>query len=152
MINRIINIKRILLPAVAVAMLLPLTLQAERHGSYRKCVASGRQSADVEVFDCYSVDREPQFPGGESAMVKFINANRRYPRNAYNNGVHGRVTCGFVVDTDGSLVSIEVLRGVHPALDREAVRVISSMPNWEAGRLNGVSVPTYYTLTIPFRL
>lgn len=150
MINRILNIKRFILSAIAVAVIMPLAVHAERYGSYRRC-AMGNQRSEVEVFDCYSVDREPQFPGGESAMVKFINANRRYPRNAYNSGVQGRVTCGFVVDTDGSLVAIEVLRGAHPALDREAVRVISSMPNWEAGRLKGVAVPTYYTLTIPFR-
>lgn len=104
------------------------------------------------VYDCYSVDQEPEFPGGETAMLKFINKERNYPRDAYRNRVQGRVTCGFVVTPAGRITDVEVLRGVSPSLDREAMRVISQMPLWRAGRLSNAAVPVYYILTIPFRL
>lgn len=112
----------------------------------------GEASSYVVVYDCYNLDEEPQYPGGESALTKYINRSREYPRRAYRNRVQGRVTCGFVVNTDGSISNIEVIRGVDPDLDREAVRVISGMPRWLPGRLSGTTVPTYYTVTVPFRL
>lgn len=116
---------------------------SSRAGSAPVCV-------DVYEYDC--VDIQPQFPGGDGAMMRFINNERRYPSRAYHEGIEGRVLCGFVVNEDGSLSHISVIRSVEKSLDREAVRIISNMPKWDAGVLSDTFVPVYYILPIPFRL
>ena len=116
------------------------------------CAESFQNSKDyVEVYDTDFVDVQPQFPGGESELIKYINKARRYPAEAYERNVHGRVLCGFIVNSDGSISHVSVLRGVEPTLNREAVRLISNMPKWEAGRVNNRAVPVYYILPIAFR-
>ncbi|MDE5988399.1 MAG: energy transducer TonB [Duncaniella sp.] len=105
---------------------------------------------DVYEYDC--VDVHPQFPGGDGAMVRFINKERRYPSQAYREGIEGRVLCSFVVNEDGSISHISVIRGVEKSLDREAVRIISNMPKWNAGVLSDSLVPVYYILPISFRI
>ena len=112
--------------------------------------SSSRCNTRAYVYD--SVDIPPHFPGGDGAMVRFINSQRRYPSEAYNAGVEGRVVCSFIVETDGAISNIEVVRSVEPTLDAEAKRVISTMPAWEAGRINDTTVPVYCILAIPFRL
>lgn len=102
------------------------------------------------MWDC--IDQSPRFPGGDNAMIRFINAERVYPSEAYNAGVQDRVRCGFIVDVDGSISNITVHRGHNRELNREAVRIISNMPKWEAGTFNGAPVATYVMITIPFRL
>ena len=114
--------------------------------------AAPRSGETIRVYDCERVDMAPAFPGGDRAMLHFINSTRRYPEDALHDGVQGRVMCSFVVREDGSLGCINVLRGVHESLDREAVRIISEMPRWEAGRVGGESVAVYYVLSIPFRI
>ncbi len=106
----------------------------------------------IEAYDVSSVEISPSFPGGEQALVSFINSERRYPREAYSAGLEGRVVCGFIVNPDGALSHVTVVRGVSEDLNREAVRVISSMPRWQPGVRGGVNVPVYCCLTIPFRL
>ena len=106
----------------------------------------------VDVYEYDFVDIQPQFPGGDGAMVRFINKERRYPAQAYRDGIEGRVLCSFVVNEDGSLSHISVIRGVEKSLDREAVRIISNMPKWDAGVLADSLVPVYYFLPIPFRI
>lgn len=105
----------------------------------------------VEVYDSYMVDSAPQFPGGDIAMMKFINRERRYPINAYNNGIEGRVRCSFVVNEDGRISHVSVLKSVEHSLDNEAVRIISEMPDWEAGEVDNKPVPVYCIISIPFR-
>ncbi len=105
----------------------------------------------IDVYDMESVDRQPQFPGGDTAMLRFINNERRYPAEAYHDGIQGRVLCSFVVSEDGSLTHISVIRGVEESLDREAVRIISEMPKWMAGEIDDTPVPVYCILPIPFR-
>ncbi len=105
----------------------------------------------MEVYECDFVDEQPQFPGGEVELIKYINAMRRYPADAYYQNIQGRVLCGFVVNTDGSLSHISVIRGVEPSLNREAVRLISRMPRWVAGKVENQAVPVYYILPIVFR-
>ncbi|MBD5193765.1 MAG: energy transducer TonB [Bacteroides sp.] len=112
--------------------------------------SSSRCDMRAYVYD--SVDIPPHFPGGDGAMVRFINNQRRYPSEAYHAGVEGRVVCSFIVESDGAISNIEVVRSVEPTLDAEAKRVISSMPAWEAGRINDNTVPVYCILAIPFRL
>lgn len=105
----------------------------------------------MNVYEFDFVDRQPRFPGGDNAMISFINNERRYPKEAYNEGIEGRVLCSFVVNEDGTLSHISVLRGVEESLNREAVRIISQMPPWVAGEINDTPVPVYCILPIPFR-
>ncbi|MDR1407775.1 MAG: TonB family protein [Tannerella sp.] len=98
------------------------------------------------------VEKAPEFPGGQAAMLSFISKALRYPVVAQENGIHGRVTCAFVVNRDGSIVDIEVLRGVDPSLDKEAMRVISTMPKWRPGEQRGKPVRVKFTLPVHFRL
>ena len=98
------------------------------------------------------VERMPEFPGGEAAMNQFINRTIRYPVIAQENGIQGRVVVQFVVNTDGKIVDVEVVRGVEESLDREAIRVVKTMPPWTPGRQGGKAVRVKYTLPIRFRL
>ncbi len=105
----------------------------------------------IEVYESDFVDEQPQFPGGEVALIKYINSMRRYPAEAYYHNIQGRVLCGFIVNPDGTLSHVSVLRGVEPSLNREAVRLISNMPRWQAGKVANEKVPVYYILPIVFR-
>ncbi|MBP8782080.1 MAG: TonB family protein [Paludibacteraceae bacterium] len=98
------------------------------------------------------VERMPEFPGGEAAMSQFINRTIRYPVIAQENGIQGRVVVQFVVNTDGKIVDVEVVRGVEESLDKEAVRVVKAMPPWNPGRQGGKNVRVKYTLPIRFRI
>lgn len=114
-------------------------------------VIEGSMTISIEAFLSDAVDESPRFPGGESELIKFINNNRRYPIEAYNAGIEGRVLCSFIVAPDGSIVNPEIIRGVEESLNREALRIISRMPRWNAGKIDGINVPVYYILAIPFR-
>lgn len=106
---------------------------------------------DYPVFEV--VETMPEYPdGGMSGMMQFLSKNIRYPVNAQKNGTQGRVTVQFVVNTDGSISNIGIIRGVDPDLDGEAVRVISSMPNWKPGMQKGKPVRVKYTVPVMFRL
>lgn len=96
------------------------------------------------------VDHMPEFPGGVDGILGYIARNVKYPEEMREKGVKGTVICEFVVNTDGSLSDIKVLRGVDPRLDAEAVRVIEAMPKWTPGRNGDQAVPTLYTLPIRF--
>ena len=114
-----------------------------------------RMTVSVQETSAYmpeSVDEQPCFPGGEGAMIQFINKERRYPRSAYENAIEGRVLCSFIVEPDGRITNVEVVRSVDESLDREAMRVIQNMPRWEPGHIGGNKVPVYCLLPIPFRL
>lgn len=103
-----------------------------------------------EVF--VVVEQNPEFPGGLTAMMKFLSDNIRYPVIAQENGIQGRVVCNFVVERDGSITDVQVARGIDPSLDREAVRVIQSMPRWTPGKQRGQAVRVRFTLPVAFRL
>lgn len=105
----------------------------------------------IEVYEYDFVTDKPSFPGGDSELMKFINSTREYPKEAYDKGIQGRVTCSFVINTDGSVSHISVLRGVEPSLNREAIRVLSQMPEWQPGKMNGRVVPTRVVRSVPFR-
>ncbi|WP_165045035.1 energy transducer TonB [Dysgonomonas sp. ZJ709] len=98
------------------------------------------------------VEQMPSFVGAEMAMVEFIHTNLVYPEEALKEGVQGRIVIRFVVTRDGDLTGITVLRGIGHGCDEEAVRIVESMPRWTPGSQNGVAVPVYYTLIVPFRL
>ena len=98
------------------------------------------------------VQQMPEFPGGQASLLKYLATRIKYPAIAQENGIQGRVSCSFVVDTDGSLKNIEVIRGIDPSLDREAVRVIREMPKWNPGVQNNMAVAVKYTVPVTFRL
>lgn len=99
-----------------------------------------------------TVDDMPRYPGGEQAMFNFIKANLRYPDSAINAEIEGRVTIRYVVKSTGEVADVTLVRGFDEACDAEAVRMVSSMPNWVPGKMNGTPVDVYYTLPIVFKL
>ena len=103
-----------------------------------------------KVFDV--VEEMPSFPGGQGALMSFLNSNIKYPVVAQENGVQGRVIVGFVVERDGSITDVKVMRSVDPSLDREAQRVVKAMPRWKPGKQNGSAVRVKYTVPVVFRL
>ena len=99
------------------------------------------------------VESMPEFPGGQQALFKYLSENVKYPVIAQENGIQGRVICQFVVNKDGSIVEVEVVRsGGDPSLDKEAIRVIKSMPKWKPGKQRGKAVRVKYTVPVNFKL
>ena len=99
-----------------------------------------------------SVEQMPRFQGGEAALMKYINSHINYPPAAAMNKIEGNVVVQFVVKKDGSIGEVKVVRSVEKNLDREAVRVIKSLPKFTPGRQNGEAVNVWYTLPVPFKL
>lgn len=104
----------------------------------------------TKVFDV--VEEMPSFPGGNGALMSYLASNIKYPVVAQENGVQGRVIVSFVVERDGSISDVRVARSVDPSLDREAQRVVKSMPRWKPGKQNGSAVRVKYTVPVVFRL
>lgn len=109
-----------------------------------------QEEVTEEIF--VVVENQPEFPGGNTAMMKFLSDNIKYPVIAQENGIQGRVICNFVVERDGSITDVQVVRGVDPSLDKEAVRVIQQMPRWKPGKQRGQAVRVRFTLPVVFRL
>ncbi len=107
---------------------------------------------DDEPLSIALVEQKPSFPGGEAAMYTWLGNTIVYPPAASEEGAQGRVVVEFVVGKDGSITNVRVVRPRHPALDREAVRVVSAMPTWVPGRNNGQPVKVTYTLPVTFKL
>ena len=105
---------------------------------------------ETKVFDV--VEEMPQFPGGNSALFEYLSKNIKYPVVAEENGVQGRVVVTFVVERDGSITDVKVVKSVDPSLDKEAQRVVKSMPHWIPGKQNGSAVRVKYTVPVTFRL
>jgi protein TonB len=108
------------------------------------------QAEPDKVFDM--VQQMPAFPGGVEELYKWISDNMRYPAVSQENGIQGRVICQFVVGADGKIHDIKVVRSLDPYCDKEAVRVISSMPKWIPGKQNGQAVAVRYTIPVMFKL
>ena len=102
---------------------------------------------DEQPVSIAMVEQKPEFPGGEAAMYKWLSENIVYPSAASEEGVQGRVVVEFVVGKDGSITNVRIVRPRHPALDKEALRVVKAMPKWMPGRNNGQPVKVTYTLT-----
>ena len=98
------------------------------------------------------VEEMPEFPGGQAELMSFIAKSIKYPVVAQENGIQGRVTCTFVVNRDGTIVVAQVVRGIVHAIDKEALRVINSMPKWKPGKQRGKPVRVKFTLPVTFRL
>ena len=118
----------------------------------KEVVAQPEPKPEVETKIFEVVEQMPTFPGGDAALMEFLRKNVVYPVVAQENGVQGRVVISFVVERDGSITDVKVARSVDPSLDREAARVVKSMPNWIPGKQNGSSVRVKYNVPVSFRL
>ena len=103
-----------------------------------------------QVFDV--VEQMPEYPGGMQALLNYLMENVKYPEDAEKQKIEGRVIAIFVVETDGSISNVEVVKPVFPSLDAEAVRVLSAMPKWTPGKQSGKAVRVKYTVPINFQL
>ena len=108
------------------------------------------QESQEKVYDV--VEEMPSFPGGQSALMQYLGNNVQYPFDAQENGVQGRVIISFVVEDDGSISHVKVAISADPALDREAMRVVETMPKWIPGKQNGECVRVRYSVPVVFRL
>ena len=109
-----------------------------------------QQQVDDRVYDV--VEEQPEFPGGPAARMKWLNANIKYPVEAVENNIEGRVIVHFIVRKDGSISDVKVVRPVDPSLDKEAVRLVNSMPRWIPGRQYGIPTSVRYTMPVTFKL
>lgn len=109
------------------------------------------QSGNKE-YSMSVIEQKPEFPGGESALYEYLSSHINYPAQAAEEGVQGRVIVQFTITKTGKIENVSVVRGRHPALDKEALRVVKSMPNWTPGRQDGRAVNVQHTLPITFRL
>jgi len=99
-----------------------------------------------------ALEAMPTFPGGDIKFLKFIKTNIQYPQKAIEEKIEGKVICGFIVNEDGSVSNVEILRGVHPLLDAEAIRIVKLFPKFNPGMQNGKPVKVKYTIPVPFIL
>ena len=130
---------------------LSLAKVIEIDGEVLKAKVVMAQGVEEEkVFDV--VEQMPEFTGGPQALFNWLSANVKYPASAEENGVQGRVIVTFVVEIDGSITDVHVVKSVDPALDKEAARVVKSMPRWKPGKHNGSRVRVKYTVPVTFRL
>jgi protein TonB len=105
---------------------------------------------EEEIFQV--VEDDPQFPGGMAELMKFLQKNIKYPPVCQEQGIQGRVIVQFVVNTDGSIVDANVVKSVNPHLDKEALRVVGTMPKWQPGKQRGKAVRVRFTLPVNFRI
>lgn len=115
-----------------------------------KQVVTQAEPEAEKVFDM--VEQMPTFPGGTQELMSYLGHNIKYPTIAQENGTQGRVIIQFVVERDGTITDVKVARGVDPYLDKEAVRVVKSMPKWIPGKQNGKAVRVKFTVPVMFRL
>mgnify|MGYP003466339958 FL=1 len=108
------------------------------------------EKKEEQVFT--AVEQMPQFPGGEAELMKYISNNIKYPTMAMENNIQGRVVVQFVVTKTGKIGEVKVVRSKDPDLDKEAVRIVKTLPNFIPGKMNGQAVSVWYTLPITFKL
>lgn len=107
---------------------------------------------DNEIFDDVDVSQMPEFPGGEEELIRYLAQNIQYPKQALDGNTEGRVLIGFVVNKEGNIDDVKVLRSIGDGCDEEAVRVIHKMPKWKPGKNNGKLVNVFYNLPVTFQL
>ena len=115
--------------------------------SAQKTVVSQKNQKVFEV-----VEQMPEYPGGMMAMMEFLQDNMKYPADAEKQKVQGKVMVSFIVETDGSISDVKVMKNVFPSLDAEAIRVVKAMPRWTPGKQKGKVVRVHFSLPITYRL
>ena len=119
---------------------------------FKEIVVVEKIEAPDEGVVYRAVEQMPQFPGGDEKLKEYLSAHVQYPKEAYDNGIQGRVIVQFVVNRDGSVSDGRIIRGVDPSLDKEALRIINCIPRMIPGQMNGKKVRVFYTLPITFKL
>ena len=152
--NEISRVKVTEFPAISDAVTSESIEKADTlQGKPTKIVIVGdKENPDNKEEPYTMVEQMPQFPGGMKALMEYISTNLRYPEDAKQEKTEGRVIARFTVKEDGSITDVNIIRGVSPSIDAEAVRVLSGMPKWEPGMQNGKTVPTLYTVPVVFRI
>lgn len=150
------RIKYALFVPLAAALLIASNISCisnEKKNEQATSTSEAKVEPQVDENGVYMVCEEmPKFPGGMAECMKFLGKNIQYPTQAIENGTQGRVIVQFIVQKDGSITDAIVARGVDPLLDKEALRVINSMPKWEPGKHKGEAVSVKYTVPVMFRL
>jgi TonB family protein len=136
--------------AVDVWYMVPITFTVK--GKEPKPAVSNNTTSYTGNEPFVVVEEMPMFPGGDSALLSHITRSVRYPESAIAAGIQGRVISRFCVNVDGSVGRISILKGVHPELDAEAIRVVSNLPLFRPGKQGGVAVPVWYMVPIEFKL
>lgn len=113
-------------------------------------MAQEKKAADNNIYDAPEV--MPEYPGGMQAMMSFIGENVKYPEDAMEKNISGKVFVSFVVEKDGSVSEAKVVKGVCESIDKEALRVVNAMPKWTPGKKDGKNVRVSYTLPFTFKL
>ena len=113
-------------------------------------MAQNKKTSNDKVFE--KVEDMPEFPGGEQAMMDFVSKNVVYPKEAQEKGISGRVMVSFIVEKDGSVNEVKIVRGIGGGCDEEAVRVVKAMPKWKPGKEKGKPVRVSYIMPIFFKL
>jgi len=139
-----------LLFAISALVLLGIVFAPVGANAQNKKVKKAQTHKDTTADDkVYKVcEQMPTYEGGDAALMKYIGENLKYPEEAKERGLQGRVVVGFIIEKDGSLTDVKVLRSVDRALDAEALRVVKGMPKWIPGRQNGQCVRVRYLLPI----
>lgn len=127
-----------------------LPTQAKTNVTYVPVQVVETEPEEQTIFEV--VEQMPEFPGGTAALMQYLNKNIKYPVIAQEQGTQGRVIVQFVVNKDGSIVDAQVVRSVDPYLDKEAIRVINTMPKWTPGKQRGKPVRVKFTVPVAFRL
>ena len=143
-----------LLFVVSALILLVIVVAPVRANAQDKKGNTSQTRKDTATDDkVYEVcEQMPIFEGGDAALLKYLRENLKYPDNTKDRGVQGRLVIGFIVEKDGSLTNVKVLRAVDRALDAEALRVMKAMPNWLPGQQDGRFVRVRYNVPLRFKL
>ncbi|HCY00051.1 MAG TPA: M56 family peptidase, partial [Bacteroidales bacterium] len=156
------KVKKHVLPALVLSFLLifslVFTISCDKSGAEHSIVQESKEMeskssiSNGEVF--VVVENMPKFRGDKSHEIfrGYIAENLKYPVIALENGIQGKVFVSFIVEPDGSVSNVEVVRGVDPSIDKEAVRVVESSPKWEPGTQRGINVRVQFTFPIAFSL
>ncbi len=126
--------------------------EADENTEVEQVEIQPQEEEEEEIVNFYVIENKPEFPGGQDAMFKFIAEHTKYPEIAKENGITGKVFVQFVIDKDGAVTDVKVIRGIDPYLDKEAVRVVKSMPKWQPGLQRGKPVKVSFQLPINFTL
>ena len=138
--------------AIRIAIFLSVVLTSiSAIASNRGAYSLARDSVGGEVV-FVDYEQQPQFPGGETALLKYLQENIKYPPKALKDSIQGRVVVQFVVDKAGSVGEVKVVHSVNKDLDDEAVRLIKTLPKFYPGRQNGQAIAVWYTVPVTFKL
>jgi protein TonB len=132
---------------------LDIDVEADDATEFEEYIPPEEEEEEVEEQQIFQVvENMPEFPGGRGALMKYLATNIKYPPYAKEAGIQGRVFINFVVETDGSITAVKVLRGIGGGCDEEAIRVVKSMPKWKPGMQRGKPVRVSFNLPVKFTL